>query len=376
MKTRAALVALLFLTGCSYEGAQSLPLPGAVGGKDTYTVTIVLADATNLVAKETCRSNDTIIGHIESVTLDDQLQAKVVCRIRNSVALPANITATVRETSLLGERFVALGPPTGVEPKGRLAPDAVVPQDATRVDPNVEMVFGALSQVLNGGSLGKLDTITRELNTALSQSDLAGTFHRLGTFVDVLDDNRDDITASLVALDKLAGSLARQRGVIADALDSVPSGLQVLDRQRPALVQSLRSLSRLSRVAVPLIRRSKADTVADLRHLAPVLKALTKEGHGLAATLERALSFPFPSNGMAVIKGDYGGMIADIDIDIDMLNALLAGQIPKPAAGGAKDQTPQPGLPGLQLPGLQLPDLPVLPELLDLLGLNTLGGGS
>ena len=113
MKRVTPLLALALLTGCGYSGASSLPLPGAIGGKDTYAITVVLPDATNLVAKETCRSNDTVIGSVESVKLDKDLHARVVCRIKNSVKLPANVTASLSETSLLGERFVALDPPAG-----------------------------------------------------------------------------------------------------------------------------------------------------------------------------------------------------------------------------------------------------------------------
>lgn len=367
-----AVVALALgaLSGCGYDGARSLPLPGAIDGDDTYAVTVVLDDATNLVAKETCRTNDTVIGSVESVELDENLKARVVCRIRDDVELPGNVLATLRETSLLGERFLALDPPPGVKPTGRLAPGAVVAAADTRVDPNVEMVLGALSLVLNGGGLTRVETISRELTVALAESDLDGTLARLDTFVSSLDARRDDLTRSLVALDRLAVRLARQRGVIAGALDAVPDGLAVLDRQRPRLVRSLRELSRLSRVAVPLIRRSKEATVADLKHLEPILTELTRNGHDIALTLERLSSFPFPSNGMGIVRGDYGGMVANVRLDIDTLNEILiaAGLPPSgplPPTGPTGPTLPvDPDEP--LLPPLGLPPLPGLDELIGL----------
>lgn len=353
---RAVLVAgTVLLAGCGYDGASSLPLPGAIGGKDTYPVTVIFDDATNLVVKETCRSNDTVVGSVESVELDDDLKARVVCRIRDSVRLPGNAVATLSETSLLGERFVALGPPEGQEPQGELARGAVIPVSVTSADPNVEMVFGALSQVLNGGSLGSIETITRELNAALSGSDLGSTLASVEQTIATFNDRRNEIAASLVSLDKLAGRLARQRTVLAEALDSVPGGLAVLDRQRTQLVATLTKLSDLSRTAVPLIARTRANTKADLEHLAPVLNQLSKAGDELALTINRIATFPFPSNALSTIRGDFGGMYATFELDIDFLNRLLGNAPPS-----AQPASPRPTAPTGK------PDAPVD----DLLGLS------
>lgn len=334
------VVAGALLAGCGYDGASSLPLPGAIGGKDTYPVTVVFEDATNLVAKETCRSNDTVIGSVESVELDAGLKARVVCRIKNSVRLPANAVATLSETSLLGERFVALGPPEGQEPQGELARGAVIPVSASKADPNVEMVFGALSQVLNGGSLGSIETITRELNAALSGSDVGATLESVERTIATFNDHRTEIAASLVSLDKLAGRLAKQRTVLAEALDSVPGGLAVLDRQRTQLVATLTRLSDLSRTAVPLIAKTRANTKADLEHLAPVLKQLDKASDELALTLTRIAAFPFPSNALSTIRGDFGGMYATFELDIDFLNRLLGTAPPAAEPGSPRPSAP------------------------------------
>lgn len=376
---RNALILLVtgaLLGGCGYEGASSLPLPGAIGGKDTYPVTIVFDDATNLVAKETCRTNDTVIGSVESVTLDAGLKARVVCRIKNSVKLPANAVATLSETSLLGERFVALGPPDGQEPKGELARGAVLPVSSTKADPNVEMVFGALSQVLNGGSLGSIETITRELNAALSGSDLGAGLDAVNKTVATFNDHRTEIAASLVSLDRLAGRLAKQRTVLAQALDSIPGGLEVLDNQRTKLVATLAKLSDLSRTAVPLIAKTRANTKADLEHLAPVLSQLSKAGDELALTLNRIATFPFPSNALSTIRGDFGGMYATFELDVDFLNRLLGT-----APAGSTPNAPRPNAPVAPPSANPLDDLPVLGDLIgpdgglaDLLN-GLLGGG-
>lgn len=347
---------LLLIGGCGYDGASSLPLPGAIGGADTYSLTVILPDATNLVAKETCRANDTVIGSVESVTLTEDLRAKVVCRIKNSVTLPGNTVARLSETSLLGERFVALGPPEGEAPVGDLARNVTLPASSTRSDPDVEMVFGALSQVLNGGSLGSIETISRELNTALGEADLGGTIEQVDRAVAAFNDHRTEITDSLKSLDRLAGRLAEQRGVLEQALDSIPGGLAVLERNRAKLVTTLTKLSDLSRVAVPLIAATRENTVADLEHLAPVLSQLTKASDELALTLERFVTFPFPSNALSSIKGDFAGFYGTIELDVDLLNRMLGGPVVPPeltpgsltGTGTGKKMPILPGIVGLE----------------------------
>ncbi len=378
--TRWAVVAAaapLLLGACEYDGAGSLPLPGSVDEDEGYAITVEFEDAANLVEKETCRANDTVIGSVESVELTDDLTARVVCRIKDGTELPANVTGTIRETSLLGERFVSLDVPEGEEPHGTLEPDSVIPVSLTRVDPDTEIVLGALSQVLNGSGLASVDTITRELNTALAGADTRGTVEGLKEFVGTLNSNRDSLTGMLESLDRFTGTLADQRGVIEDALDAIPDGLAVLDRQRPRLVRALGTLARLSRTAVPLIADIKSDTVADLRHLAPVLTRLTEVGDELALTVERIVSWPFPHEALTAIKNDYGGMYGTISLDLDSFEHLTETPAPSdptdPTAPTDDAPAPDQTLPDLDdllelLEGAQLPDRNGTELLDDLIG--------
>jgi phospholipid/cholesterol/gamma-HCH transport system substrate-binding protein len=323
-KIAYAVLACSMLAGCGFDGVQSLPLPGAIDGPDTYPVTLHLEDATNLVPKESCRSHDTVVGSVESVTLDDNLDAEVVCRIRDDVTLPANVQGAIKETSLLGERYVALDPPVGARRRGVLPRGAVIPASETRVDPNVELVLGTLSMVLNGGGLGQLETITRELNVAFSKADVKGTFRELRHLMGTLNAHRSDITTTLEGLDRLALRTSSQRHVIAQALDAAPGGLRALHGNRPELMRTLRRMDELSDVAVPLIQKTRANSTADLRHLAVILSQLSKAGHDIALSLERLALFPFPDQTDGIVRGDYGGAYFSFVLDVDTLEKLLS----------------------------------------------------
>jgi phospholipid/cholesterol/gamma-HCH transport system substrate-binding protein len=356
--------AAALLTACGYHGVSSLPLPGAIGGSGTHQVTVVLADATNLVPQETCRANDTIVGSVSSITLGPDLRARATCAIEDSVRLPANTVATVAETSLLGERYVSLDPPPGSAPTGALPSGAVIPFGVNRTAPDTEEVLGSLSMVLNGGNLRAVHTITAETNQALAghETDIRSLIDQLTTLTGQLDARRGDITASLDAVDRLSTTLARQREVLGRALDTVPGGLQVLNRHREQVVTLLRRLSELSRTATPVLRDSTADTVADLRHLDPILTALARNGRQIAPALE-LLSFPVPRNGLNAVKGDFVGSHFTIHLDLDTLNNLLAQEAQAPPSNRGRASEPPPPPPVNSAPAP--PPLPPPGDLLD-----------
>ncbi|MEV5003788.1 MCE family protein [Nocardioides sp. LML1-1-1.1] len=313
----------LVVSGCGFGGVDSIPAPGAIDGDDTYPVTIVVADAANLARRQSCRVNDVVVGSVASIELDDDLRAVITCRVRDSIRLPANAEGRLVQTSLLGERFVSLDPPEGVAPSGTLPSGARLEVGQTRTEPDTEVVLGALSQVLNGGSLASVQRIVSELDTALSDADLGGTLDAVRDATSTLDRRSDSLVRALTSVDRLAARLSRQRDVIATTLDSVPQGLAVLARQRGDLVASLQKLADLSRTVVPFLDASRVDLAADLRDLAPVLERLATVGRELPATLSRIATFPFPGTVLSVLKGDFAGAIANADIDLDALSGLL-----------------------------------------------------
>ncbi len=358
-----AVAATVALSGCSnYQGASSLPLPGGTGKDEGYSVTVVFDDATNLVAKETCRAGDAVVGHVESVKLTSDLKARVVCRIRHDVDLPANAEATIRQTSLLGERFVSFDT-GGADPQGSVSRDAVLPASGVGAQADTEVVLGALSSVLNGGGLANLETITAELTTAMRDSNPKAALRRLGGVTATLNGNRDAITEALDGVARLASALDKQRTSIADALEQVPAGVAVLERQRPQLIATLRRLQRLSAVATPLLATLRESAVEELRNLTPLLEGLTTVGDELAMTLERAATFPFPRDSTSAIEGDYAGIYPLLSVDLDFLDGLLTAPLGRQPNGDV-----DPG-------GPRVPLLPPPVGGLSTNGLNSLLGG-
>ena len=87
---------------------------------------------------------------------------------------------------------------------------------------------------------------------------------------------------------------------------------------------TLQSLNRLSDVGTDVIRRSQANTVADLRALQPILRNLVEAGDALPGSLQILLTIPFADNSLNVIKGDFANIDVTLDLDLQaMLGNIL-----------------------------------------------------
>ncbi|KQP78740.1 hypothetical protein ASF37_09510 [Aeromicrobium sp. Leaf289] len=289
----AGAASAVLLSGCSFSPYE-LPLPGGADlGSDPYTVTVQFRDVLDLVPQSAVRVDDIAVGKVTKIRLDGWT-ATATLKINRDVELPDNAEAQIRQTSLLGEKFVSLAPPTtgGV---GQLGNGDRIPLDRSGRNPDIEEVLGAASLLLNGGGLEKTNTIVKELNKTLdgNEPEIKQLLQSTTTFVGQLDDNKADILTALEKVDNLARATQDQEGAITAALDDLPEALRVLNAQRDDLVGLLTSLDRLSDTATGVIRRSKDDTLAVLRDLEPTLRELANAGDDLATASQLIFSFPF-----------------------------------------------------------------------------------
>ena len=144
--------------------------------------------------------------------------------VNGDVRLPANAGAELRQSSLLGEKFVELQSPE--TPAGTLGDGAVIPIDRTNRNPEIEEVLGALSLLLNGGGIAQLSTIVDEVNAALdgNEPELRATLSNIDTVVRTLDGEKDNITKAIDALGRLSTNLAAQTDDIKIALEQLGPG--------------------------------------------------------------------------------------------------------------------------------------------------------
>ncbi|MFC8832004.1 MCE family protein [Streptomyces griseoincarnatus] len=325
-----------------FGGVEDLPLPGGADlGDRPYTVTAELDDVLSLVPHSAVRVNDVAVGRISRIELGDDWTARVTMRINGDVRLPADATARLGQSSLLGEKYVQLAAPPGGG-NGRLSDGSVIPLSRTSRSTEVEEVFGALSLLLNGGGVNQLRTITRELNAALGgrEPEVRSMLRRVNTLVTDLDDHRGDITAALDAVGRLSSTLAHRKDDVGTVLTGLSPGLRTLERQRGSLLTMLRSLDTLSGVAVSTVDASKDDMIADLRALAPTLKELADAGADLPDALQVLVTYPFTDEVLSGVKGDYlNAYLSVVALPgtevIPPIDDPLPSTGPVPAHGGA-----------------------------------------
>jgi len=252
--------------------------------------------------------------------------------LRHDPQLPDNAVAPIQQTSLLGEKFVQLAAPASDASPNPLQSGDIIPIAHTGQNPEVEQVLGALSLLLNGGGVGQLQTITRELDRTLHgrEGQARSVLHRVQTFAGQLDRHRQDIVRALQALGRLSRSLHGQRSTIDATLDELPGAVRSINSQRHDLVRMLRALSHLSGVGVHVIRLSKASTIDTLRQLSPVLSRLQASGDDFVKGVNVALTYPFvddvvgrdPQVARNLQMGDYTNLDITLDLSLDDQGSL------------------------------------------------------
>lgn len=320
------LCMVLFSTSCGFGGVNTLPLPGAVAsGAGNAVYHVQIANVGTLESNSPVMIDDVVVGSVGKLSVHNWV-ADVEVRVRPDVVVPANAVATIGQTSLLGSMHVALDPPVGQAPTGRLEPGSTLPQNRASKYPSTEQTLSSVSAVVNAGGLGQIGDFIHSTATALSgrESEIRDLISRLNTFVGTVDEQRDRFAASIQELDRLTNTLAAQKNDITDALHTVPPALDVLLEERARLVTAMQKLGEFSDTATHLVNSTQDDLVRNLTNLEPTLKALADVGPHLDNVLAIAPSFPFPQNFIdRAIRGDYVNIFATIDLTVPRLKRSL-----------------------------------------------------
>ena len=155
------------------------------------------------------RVADVNVGNVTKIEVQDW-HALVTMRIDGDVHLPANSTAKVGQTSLLGSMHIELAPPTDEPPEGELKDGSVIPLSAASTYPTTEQTLASVSILLNGGGLGQLQEINQTFAKALAgrENDMRSLLTQLDTFIAQLNAQTDDIITA-TETSQLAGRSGR-----------------------------------------------------------------------------------------------------------------------------------------------------------------------
>ena len=331
LRTTALGSGALLVASCQFGGLNSLNMPGTAGhGGGSFTVAVDMTDVATLPQNSPVMVNDVTVGSVSGVQAvqrpDGSFYAALKLSLDKTVRLPANATAKIAQTSLLGSQHVDLTPPTNQPPIGRLGEGSKIQLDQSSRFPTTEEVLSALGTVVNKGNLGALQDITNEAYAAV-----AG---RVGSFTDLvprlaeltagLNQQTDDIIAAAEGLNRFAGILARNRDSLGRALDTLPGALKVLNANRANIVDAFAALGNFATVAARILAQTKDDFAADFKDLYAVIKVLNDVRSDFVSDLDFLPTFPFTARYLRrAVRGDYLNVFVTFDLTIRRLGESI-----------------------------------------------------
>jgi phospholipid/cholesterol/gamma-HCH transport system substrate-binding protein len=325
--TAALVVACLStIQGCEWRGLNSLRLPGTEGSDDgSYTIQAQLPDVVVIQQNTRVRVADVNVGNVTKIEVQDW-HALVTMRIDGDVHLPANSTAKVGQTSLLGSMHIELAPPTDQSPQGELGNGSVIPLSSGSTYPSTEQTLASVSILLNGGGLGQLQEINQSLAKAFAgrENDMRSLLTQLDTFIAQLNVQTDDIIAATESLNSLAGQVAAKDDTVDRALTTIPQALGVLADERTKLADAIDALGKFSAIATTTVDQTHEALVANLRNIAPVLRSLADAGPALTKGLDFLSTYPWVKSTLGNwFRGDFANISLVIDLTLSRIDSSL-----------------------------------------------------
>jgi phospholipid/cholesterol/gamma-HCH transport system substrate-binding protein len=319
------------LAGCQFGGLNSLNMPGTAGhGRGAYSITLELPDVATLPQNSPVLVDDVTVGSVSGVEAvqraDGSFYAAVKVSLERDVRLPANATAKVGQTSLLGSQHIELSAPVGEAPVGQLRDGSQIPESQGGRYPTTEEVLSALGVVANKGNLGALQDITQEVSNAVAgrHGQFVDLIPRLAELTTSLNRQTDDIIAAAEGLNRFAGVLARKTDSLGRALDTLPNALQVLNDNRANIVDAFAALRRFATVGARILSETKDDFAADMKDVYAVIKPLNDNRGALVSDLDGLATFPFPGKILKrVARGDYFNIFAQFDLTLRRLGETI-----------------------------------------------------
>lgn len=219
------------VSGCAFD-PSSVPVPGTSVSGRTYRITIELANALNLPARAKVMANGVRIGTLESVAVVDPAPGRpghvsASVDILDSVPLPVDTTAQLRQNTILGDIFIGLSIPSTPNPR-TLSPGGTIPIQHTEPALQIEDLLAGLSTFVTGGAVQRFQDIIDSTNTVLPNEprDTARVFGTLG------GDARD-LSAHLDTVDRFLDAVQQD---LHAALDNPTALDELLSAQGAAQV--------------------------------------------------------------------------------------------------------------------------------------------
>jgi phospholipid/cholesterol/gamma-HCH transport system substrate-binding protein len=279
----AALLGVVALAGC-----------GGPGKPGPRTVTAVFSDVGNLADGAQVQLAEIPVGRVTSIALEGD-KAEVTMQLSQSARIPANVTAALSQTTILGDQFIEMelpksdtgtgGTGTGVDAVAQLRNGAVIRH--TTIVPDVEQLVQAGAQVFGSVSTTELEQII-----AAGGEGFAGQEASLKTFLSDLSSvattyaqHTSQFSTAINGMNQLTATLAPSSSATATALTTLSKTVGILAAQSSQFETLLQSLDNLSVQGRQILETYYPQIVTQLQALQAVSGQLSQNQGDLAGIL-------------------------------------------------------------------------------------------
>ena len=258
-------------------------LAGCSSSNGTISASAVFSDVSDLVAGAPVQFADITVGQVRSITLDGD-RAEVVLSINKDADVPADVTAELQQTTILGEHYVALVPPatgtaTPLTNGARITRTEVVPGIEQLVSSGSE-VFGAvnaaqLAQIIDNGAQG----------FGGQSAQLRQLLNEFGTVLQGYASRSSEIKTLVANIDQFSATLAPAAGSDAQAITNLAQTSQILAQQAGRFVSLVQSLNALAVQGRSILDTGVTQTEDQINALSAVAHQLAAHQQDLAKLL-------------------------------------------------------------------------------------------
>ena len=311
-------------------------LAGCGGSGDMPDVVAYFRDAGDLVEAAQVQVNDVEVGQITNISVvrrEGEMLARVELSLDDGVRVPAtDLSAVVRQTSLLGEQFVQLVP--GAEGPPYVGEGIVeVPLERTDRRVDIETFLADLSGFIGGGGLEDLNRFTHAQALILEDRgrEFGESIEQLAAFTDVLADRRANIGSAIDHLASAGTKLSQNLDTLGRFFDSLEDANVLLADQADEFGDLLRSFRRFGTVNARFLARHEDAIDRGFRSLRPILRGLAGAQAELRADISGLKTF------FTLFPRSVGGGPGDRGMgDYIQVDAILCESLPECHTSGEK----------------------------------------
>ena len=201
----AAAVAML-VSSCASITVNSLPQPGG-NHRDGYDIVIEFANVLNLPERAKVVQDGTTIGVVTHVDLKST-RVDVTSRIDPGVVVPANARATLQQSTVLGDTYVALERrPADEAAAPALGVNGRIPETQTTSPPQLEDTLANLANFFGSGSVQRIQSTLIGVNnvTPARAGELRNLVSRVAVDLSEVSGNIDTVDTWLQGVSGTAG---------------------------------------------------------------------------------------------------------------------------------------------------------------------------